>query len=89
MLARTIRRLREHFGPQLFPRHLSVVAIGDEALPDVHEPALVMVTRPIRDIADSVADHILRRLDIPGSPVEEASIPPTFRPDPSIAALRR
>ncbi len=89
MLARTIRRLREHFGPQPFPRRLSVVAIGDEALADVHEPALVMVTRPIRDIGDSVADQILRRLDNLVSPVEEVSIPMTFRPEPSIVALGR
>ena len=68
---------------------MSVVAIGDEALADVHEPALVMVTRPIRDIGDSVADQILRRLDNLVSPVEEVSIPMTFRPEPSIVALGR
>ncbi len=49
----------------------------------------MMVTRPIRDIGDSVADQILRRLDNLVSPVEEVSIPMTFRPEPSIVALGR
>ena len=89
LLARTIRRLRERLGPQPFPRRLSVVAIGDEALADVHEPALAMVTRPIPQIADSLADQLLRRLDDPGAPVEEVSIPLTFRPGPSIGPLSR
>lgn len=87
ILARTLRRLREVAGPEPFPRRLSVVAVGDEALADVHEPALAMVTRPIRHIADSVADQLLRRLDDPSSPVEEISIPLTFRPGPSIGPV--
>lgn len=87
LLARTLRGLRERTGPEPFPRRLSVVAVGDEALADVHEPALAMVTRPIRLIADSVADQLLRRLDDPGSSVEEVVIPLTFRSGPSIGPV--
>jgi LacI family transcriptional regulator len=89
LLARTLRRLREQLGPNPFPSQMSVVAVGDEALADVHEPALALVTRPIRRIADSVADQLLRRLDDPSSPVQELSIPLTFRSGPSIGPPRR
>lgn len=84
VLARTLRGLRERLGPAPFPDSLSIVAVGDEALADVHDPALALVTRPIRQIADSVADQLLQRLDDPGSPVAEVSIPLTFRPGPSM-----
>lgn len=84
VLARTLRGLRERLGPAPFPNRLSVVAVGDEALADVHDPALALLTRPIRQIADSVADQLLHRLDDPGSPVAEVSIPLTFRPGPSM-----
>jgi len=84
LLARTLRRLRERLGARPFPRCLSVVAVGDETLADLHEPALALVTRPIYHIADSVADLLLRRLDDPASPVLEASIPLAFRSGPSI-----
>jgi DNA-binding LacI/PurR family transcriptional regulator len=66
-----------------------VVAVGDEALADVHEPTLALVTRSAETIADAVADQIIRRLDDPASPVESISIPLTFRPGPSIGPLER
>lgn len=84
LLARSLRGLRERLGPDPFPRRLSIVAIGDEALADVHEPALALVTRPVELIADSVADALLRRLDDPASPVESITIPLTLRPGPSM-----
>jgi LacI family transcriptional regulator len=84
LLARSLRRLRERLGPDPFPRGLSIVAVGDEALADVHEPALALVTRPVERIADAIADQLLRRLDEPSSPVESITIPLTFRPGPSI-----
>jgi LacI family transcriptional regulator len=89
LLARCLRTLRERLGPDAFPRRLSVVAVGDEALADVHEPTLALVTRSAETIADAVADQIIRRLDDPASPVESISIPLTFRPGPSIGPLER
>jgi len=84
LLARCLRRLRESLGPHAFPHGLSVVAVGDEALADVHEPRLALVTRPADRIADAVADQLLRRLDSPASGVDVMSIPLTFRAGPSI-----
>ncbi len=89
LLARCLRRLRERLGPNPFPSRLSVVAVGDEVLADVHEPALALVTRPVERIADAVADQLLRRLDNPASPVESVTIPLTFRPGPSIGRIPR
>ena len=89
LLAKCLRRLRERLGPNPFPSRLSVVAVGDELLADVHEPALALVIRPVERIADAVADQLLRRLDDPASPVESVTIPLTFRPVPSIGRIPR
>lgn len=87
LLARCLRQLRERLGSDPFPRQLSVVAVGDEALADVHEPALAIVTRPVDQIADAVADQLFRRLDDPSASVTSISIPLSYRPGPSVGLL--
>jgi len=89
LIARCLRRLRERLGPDPFPNKLSVIAVGNDVLADVHEPVLALVTRPVERIADAVADQLLRRLDEPSRPVESTTIPLTFRAGPSIARLPR
>lgn len=84
LLARSLRGLRERIGPDPFPRRFSIIAVGDQALSDLHEPALALVTRPVERIADAVADLLLRRLDEPSSPVESVTIPLALQVGPSI-----
>lgn len=89
LLAPSLRRLRERLGTDPFPRRLSIVAVGNEALADVHEPALAHVTRPVERIADAVADQLLRRLEEPSSPAESITISLEFRTGPSIGPPNR
>lgn len=84
LLARCLRRLRDRLGGDPFPGRLSVVIVGNEALAEVHEPALAVVRRSAVDIADAVADQLLRRLDEPGGEAITTSLPLTFRAGPSI-----
>lgn len=84
LLARCLRRLRDRLGEDPFPDRLSVVIVGNEALAEVHEPALAVVRRSAVDVADAVADQLLSRLDEPGREPRTTSLPLHWRAGPSI-----
>lgn len=89
LLARCLRRLRDRLGEDPFPARLSVVIVGNEALAEVHEPALAVVRRSAVDIADAVADQLLRRLDEPDGEAITTALPLSFRAGPSIGPPAR
>lgn len=84
LLAACLRRLRERLGRDAIPHRLSVIAVGDDLIADLHDPPLDLVTRPVDRIADALADTLLRRLQEPASPVQVVQVPLGYRPGASI-----
>jgi LacI family transcriptional regulator len=89
LMARCLRSMRAILGADPFPSRLSVIVVGSEALADVHEPPLAVITRPVDETADALAELLHRRLDEPGSPVEKITIPMNLCLGPSVGAPPR
>lgn len=85
LLAACLRRIREQLGAHAIPQRLSVIAVGDDLIADLHDPPLDLVTRPVDRIADALADTLLRRLQEPSSPVQDVQVPLGYRPGASIS----